>query len=181
MASLRRVPTLVYVILFVAGVLTSLSIGAALWFEAAENLRLAEGGDANMQVGLAYALFAGFVPVIVILAAGISSGILLAKRARARQDAGLTPPGWGNRAGTSLGMLILLLVLMSAMVFVLWFGAHVLLLRAYGEEIVNAADMSGNIPTVLGLVFGPGMTGGLPAVLMTASAPTDDESNAEPA
>lgn len=178
MANLRRIPTLVSVIVTVAAVLASLSIGAALWFEAAENLRVAQGGEPDTQVGLAYAFFAGYVPVIVILAASISSGILLAKRTRARQDTGLIPAGWGNRAGTSLGLLIALLALAAILVWILWFGIHVVLLQAYGEEVVSAAGMAGSFPTVLGLVFGPGMTGGLPAVLMTASAPSPEEENA---
>ncbi|KAB1643248.1 hypothetical protein [Gulosibacter chungangensis] len=178
MANLRRVPTLVYLVLLVATVLTAASIGGAQWFEAAENQRVAAGGGANQQVGLAYAFFAGYIPVMVLLAAGITSGIFLAKRIRARQDAGLTPAGWGNRAGVSLGMLLLLFAIVSVVVWLLWFAVHLVLLRNYGSAIIGEAGMAGTFPTVLGLIFGPGMTGGLPAVLMTASAPTEEEENA---
>lgn len=178
MANLRRVPTLVYIVLLIAAILAALSIGGAQWFEAAENQRVAAGGEANLQVGLAYAFFAGYIPVMVLLAASITSGILLAKRIRARQDAGLTPAGWGNRAGVSLGLLVLLFAGVSVLVWLFWFAAHVLLVQSYGATVVGEAGMAGTLPTVLGLVFGPGMTGGLPAVLMTASAPTEEEENA---
>lgn len=178
MAKLGRIPTLVYIIIVVAAVLASLSIGGALWIEAAENLRLKEGGEADMQVGLAYALFAGFVPVMIILAASITSAIMLAKRVRARQDTGLAPAGWATRAGNTLGLLIVLLAVAGLIVWLVWFLIHILLVQAYGSDVVGEAGMSGTFPTILGLIYGPGMTGGLPAALFTASAPTEEEENA---
>lgn len=178
MPNLRRVPTLVYVILLVAAVFAALSIGGALWLEAAENQRVMAGGEPDIQVGLGYAMLAGFVPVVCILGAAIATGILLAKRTRARQDAGLTLSGWGNRAGTTLMTMVILLAGVSIVVWLVWYLCHVMLVQSYGEEIIGAAGMAGSFPTVLGLVFGPGMTGALPAILLTASAPTAEEENA---
>lgn len=178
MPKLRRIPNSVFLVMAIAALLVAASIGAALWVEASENQRVAEGGDADMQTGLAYALFAGFVPVIVMIAASIYSGIVIAKRTRARQDAGLTPAGWGTRAGASLGALLVALAGVMLVVWVIWFAIHMLLSQLYDDQVVSGARMAGSFTTVLGLVFGPGLTGGLPTILMTASAPTPEEENA---
>ncbi|MDJ1370821.1 hypothetical protein [Gulosibacter molinativorax] len=178
MPKLRRVPNSVFLVMAITAVLVALSIGAALWIEASENQRVADGGAADLQTGIGYSIFAGFIPVMVMIAACIYSGIALTKRTRQRQDAGLTPAGWGTRAGTSLGTLIVLLAGVLLVVWLLWFGLHVLLLQVYDDQVIDGARMAGSFTTVLGLVFGPGLTGGLPAILMTASAPTPEEENA---
>ncbi|MGO1545436.1 MAG: hypothetical protein ACTHXA_13975 [Gulosibacter sp.] len=170
MATLRRVPTLVHIICLVAGLFVAAGIGAAIWFEAAEALRVEQGGEANMQVGLAYGFFGGIIPVFTLLAAGISSGILIARRTRARQDAGLIRQGWPKRTLTSLGFMLLEFAAVAVLVGLIWFGIDAAMQRAYGD-LASESDMVRSLGTVLGLVFGPGMTGALPAILLTASAP----------
>lgn len=174
MSFLARIPASVYLIGLAAALLSAGGIGMAMWNDAAETERVALGGGANMQAGLAYAFFAGIVPAFTWIGAGIASGILVAKRVRGRQDAGALEQSWGIRATTSLGHMLAVLLLASMIVWLCWLAVDAILYRAYGEY-AEVGSMTRNVPAVFGLVFGLGMTGALPAILLTASAPGPDD------
>lgn len=167
MKKLRPVPWAVWATNAAATLITAAAVSVQHWVEVT-------GADDS---GLLYPVLIAIVPVVTWIGAGIANSILLVRRSRARQYAEQLPAGWGTRVTTSfawmLGLFLLAVVGIGAIWFVAdqWITSSSAAYSGAGDEFAFPRT----IAVALGLVYAPGLTASVPAVLMSASSgPVED-------
>lgn len=159
---LRPVPLAVWLITGAAALLSAGSIASSRLFST-------EPEDPGALIA---PLMAGFFPVLIWLAAAVSASILQVRRARTRQLRGELPIGWLKRTSSSFGWMLVVLAAAWIVVYAVW-----TIIDANTHSLDNVV-LPRNLAVALGLVFGPAITGTVPAIMMSSSA-TDEGNYAE--
>ncbi len=162
MQKLRPVPWPVWLITVVAALITAAAVSGQHWVEVT-------GGDDS---GLLYPVLVGIVPVFTWIAAGIADSILLVRRSRARQTSEQLPRGWGKRVTTSFAWVLGMFVLAVAVVGLLWLAFDFWIGRTQAPYSGSGDEFAlpRTLAITVGLVFAPGLSAAVPAVLMASSS-----------
>jgi hypothetical protein len=167
MSKLRPVPWPVWLITALAAIATAAAVSGQHWVEVT-------GAD---DTGLLYPVLVGIVPVFVWIGTGIADSILLVRRSRERQHLGQLAEGWGKRVTTSFAWVLGRFTLAVIIVGLLWLAAD-LWIAQQSANYTGSGDefeLPRTIAIVIGLVFAPGLSAAVPAVLMAASSgPVED-------
>lgn len=159
---LRPVPLAVWLITGTAALLSAASIASSRLFST-------EPEDPGALIA---PLMAGFFPVLIWLAAAVSASILQVRRARTRQLRGELPIGWLKRTSSSFGWMLVVLAAAWIVDYAVW-----TIIDANTHSLDNVV-LPRNLAVAFGLVFGPAITGTVPAIMMSSSA-TDEGNYAE--
>lgn len=151
---LRPISGLVWLIMLTGSTLSAASIASSRLFST----------DPKDPGALVVPLLAGFFPVLIGIAASVASSILQVRRGRMRQLRGELRAGWGPRTISSFGWMLLAMAAAWIVAYAVW-----TLLDAATHSL-DTAVVPRNIAVAFGLVFGPGVTGMVPAIMMSSSS-----------
>lgn len=151
---LRPVPAAVWGISLLAAVLSAASIALSRLFTT----------DPDDPGALIVPLLAGFFPVLIWLGASVGCAILQVRRGRERQLQDALKRGWTPRTVSSFGWMLVVLAVAWIVAYIVW-----TLIDASTHSLDNVA-IPRNLAVAFGLVFGPGLTGIVPAIMMASSS-----------